>query len=961
MRYNLLFLFILLNLSSVAQDEYKTVFSDDFNNNRSYWTINNSRLRQSQISNGKLVDWSGEKGFSYANVISPNFNKSNDYTIKFSISNLNNLKGYKYKVYTKKSNGKLKESWNDNPVWGFVWGFKDWNNYNAIYLVNSKRSEYSSEETHYKVISMVGGSEIIHSDWYSPTIGLNDFTGINEFTIEKTGNDFRICTQNGFEQYLCRFSGTQWSGAYLGIYIGAGAKVVIDYLKIETPTPCKNAKYLISQADKFVEQQYYANAIKKYSEAIKIGCVSSELYLKRANANYSREFYASAKDDCSKAISMTSQNENAYYLRGLCKMYLKDETAIDDLKKGGDEGKMLVKELESQYNTSTTTSGSTQPVNATGSGLIISKDGYIVTNEHVVNGGKYITVQVLKNGKKHEYNAKVIKLDKANDLAILRIDDSSFKYYLNIPFGIRAYGVRVGEAVFSMGYPQISLQGDEIKVTDGIISSKTGFQNDVTTYQISAPIQPGNSGGPLFDKKGNLIGITNAGIPDSENVGYAIKSSYLMNMLEVFNDINLSYSNSINNLSFPDLIEKLTNYVVLIKVSTNPTKTISSTPNNITSVIGGGYTSTPLTDYIWDYVKKEYVKSEQYEYTSQLYFKPDLVCFKRGSNKWLMSKWSYEGYNADDNYHYYYDNYGQQILINKELTKVIWYYERDGEIFKKCSIYSNLTKDDNVTPYNKNGKSNKNTADIESALNKLQNNQINSAYQDFNTLIEKDPNNPILYFYRGNILLYEIHNFDLAISDFNKCIQLNPENENAYFYLGLCYQELKKYPEAIREFTKCVTISPNVDALFMRALAKSELNDKQGAISDYKKIIGLKDSTTPQFFKMSTVYNNMAYTLVGLEKYNDALSLVNKALDLDKSEAYIWDTRGEIYFHLGKYTKCINDMDTSIKLEPSGNSYYIRGLSKIKLNDSSEGCKDLSKAGELGKLEAYEAISKYCK
>jgi len=218
-----------------------------------------------------------------------------------------------------------------------------------------------------------------------------------------------------------------------------------------------------------------------------------------------------------------------------------------------------------------------------------------------------------------------------------------------------------------------------------------------------------------------------------------------------------------------------------------------------------------------------------------------------------------------------------------------------------------------------------------------------------------------LYFYRGNILLYEIHNFDLAISDFNKCIQLNPENENAYFYLGLCYQELKKYPEAIREFTKCVTISPNVDALFMRALAKSELNDKQGAISDYKKIIGLKDSTTPQFFKMSTVYNNMAYTLVGLEKYNDALSLVNKALDLDKSEAYIWDTRGEIYFHLGKYTKCINDMDTSIKLEPSGNSYYIRGLSKIKLNDSSEGCKDLSKAGELGKLEAYEAISKYCK
>lgn len=118
-----------------------------------------------------------------------------------------------------------------------------------------------------------------------------------------------------------------------------------------------------------------------------------------------------------------------------------------------------------------------------------------------------------------------------------------------------------------MGYPQIQLQGDELKVTDGIISSKTGFQNDVTTYQISAPIQHGNSGGPLFDKKGNLIGITNAGIPDAENLGYAIKISYLMNMLELFNNIDLNYKNSISYLSLPDMVEKLDDYVVLIKVT----------------------------------------------------------------------------------------------------------------------------------------------------------------------------------------------------------------------------------------------------------------------------------------------------------------------------------------------------------------------------------------------------------
>jgi S1-C subfamily serine protease len=71
----------------------------------------------------------------------------------------------------------------------------------------------------------------------------------------------------------------------------------------------------------------------------------------------------------------------------------------------------------------------------------------------------------------------------------------------------------VGSNVFALGYPMaLSLMGEEVKFTDGKISSKTGFQGDITTYQISVPIQPGNSGGPLFDYDGNIVGITNAGI-----------------------------------------------------------------------------------------------------------------------------------------------------------------------------------------------------------------------------------------------------------------------------------------------------------------------------------------------------------------------------------------------------------------------------------------------------------------
>ena len=75
--------------------------------------------------------------------------------------------------------------------------------------------------------------------------------------------------------------------------------------------------------------------------------------------------------------------------------------------------------------------------------------------------------------------------------------------------------------------------GDEVKLTNGIISSKSGFQGDITSYQITAPVQSGNSGGPLFDDKGNIIGIINSKHKGAENVSYAVKSSYLMNLIDL--------------------------------------------------------------------------------------------------------------------------------------------------------------------------------------------------------------------------------------------------------------------------------------------------------------------------------------------------------------------------------------------------------------------------------------------
>ena len=109
--------------------------------------------------------------------------------------------------------------------------------------------------------------------------------------------------------------------------------------------------------------------------------------------------------------------------------------------------------------------------------------------------------------------------------------------------------------------------GEEVKITDGIINSKTGYDGDIVTYQISAPIQPGSSGGPLFDKAGYLIGITNAGIREAQNVGYAIKGSYLCNLIESAPvTINIPENNTIENMELTEQVKQLSKYVVFIKV-----------------------------------------------------------------------------------------------------------------------------------------------------------------------------------------------------------------------------------------------------------------------------------------------------------------------------------------------------------------------------------------------------------
>ena len=156
-------------------------------------------------------------------------------------------------------------------------------------------------------------------------------------------------------------------------------------------------------------------------------------------------------------------------------------------------------------------------------------------------------------------------------MAIIQISDPAFKTLPTIPY-VFNYSIKdVGTDVFALGYPMADVMGDEIKFTDGKISAKTGIEGDIRVYQISVPIQHGNSGGPLFDSKGNLVGITssmlNKEMFNSENVNYAIKSSYLKNLIDVMpENITLPNHLDIYNKTLTEKIKLLSDFIPIIRV-----------------------------------------------------------------------------------------------------------------------------------------------------------------------------------------------------------------------------------------------------------------------------------------------------------------------------------------------------------------------------------------------------------
>ncbi len=205
---------------------------------------------------------------------------------------------------------------------------------------------------------------------------------------------------------------------------------------------------------------------------------------------------------------------------------------------------------------------------SSGSGAIVSSSGYILTAAHVVADAARVSVITAQGTKP----ATVVRVDESNDLAVLKIAGST---YAAMPV-TSSRRIRLGQVVATIGFPNIGLQGFSPKLTRGEISSLNGFGDDPRSWQISAPVQSGNSGGPLLDENGNLIGVVLAklGLEAAkatgdlpQNVGYAVKSAYALALLEPYLDSSTPEANQPSaKPNFEDMVAKAQQSVVLILV-----------------------------------------------------------------------------------------------------------------------------------------------------------------------------------------------------------------------------------------------------------------------------------------------------------------------------------------------------------------------------------------------------------
>lgn len=201
-----------------------------------------------------------------------------------------------------------------------------------------------------------------------------------------------------------------------------------------------------------------------------------------------------------------------------------------------------------------------------GTSFLIDAKGYLVTNAHIIEGAKSIMVQ---NSKGQDLAASVIYTDVAKDLAIIKITDTAFKAPATLGYSIKKGTPDIASQVYTLGFPR-----NEIVYGEGYLAARTGFNGDTLTCQIAIAANPGNSGGPIINANGEVIGILSTKQTTAEGAVFATQSKFIFEALKtlqkedtIYKNIKIPAASTMKGWDRMQQVKKISDHVYMVKVN----------------------------------------------------------------------------------------------------------------------------------------------------------------------------------------------------------------------------------------------------------------------------------------------------------------------------------------------------------------------------------------------------------
>ena len=323
-----------------------------------------------------------------------------------------------------------------------------------------------------------------------------------------------------------------------------------------------------------VEQTYFLQGLNKYGE---IKTFRNSLQLVEAELLNEGLMAVPELEGTAKVVSLWNRYKRSVAVAASIAGFISFLTLglmITYTKKYGNENyDVLVKELNKTNRevsklkiTSSIPAVTPKPqpiVDFRGTGFLIDGQGYLVTNAHVISKMKNIYVENIKG---QFFNAASVYTDNTVDLAILKISDTSFKSVTNLPYSIKKANSDLGEQFFTLGFPR-----NEIVYGEGYVSAKSGNDGDTTSYQLTVSANPGNSGGPVVNRNGEIIGIITAKDSKADGVVFAVKSKNIFNLLDslkkqddTYEQIKTPVNTYLKGLDRVQQVKKMEDFVYMV-------------------------------------------------------------------------------------------------------------------------------------------------------------------------------------------------------------------------------------------------------------------------------------------------------------------------------------------------------------------------------------------------------------